>query len=89
MNYDEVLDNCYVGIYSLRTYLRKLLKKLWMEEEQFNSKRPWGDSDWQFEVYEALIKYGFDFGTIDEDGYIEDIDFQKAEEVMKEIIMRL
>lgn len=39
-------------------YLRRLLIEVWREGEGFSGKRAFGDSGWQFEVYEALAEAG-------------------------------
>lgn len=46
------------GTGTLATYLQDLLHTLWVEEEGFSGKRPFGNSYWQYEVYEALIQAG-------------------------------
>lgn len=49
---------------SIREYLIHLLQTLWSEEMNFNSKRPFGNPRWQYDIYDQLVKYG----------YIKDID---------------
>lgn len=39
-------------------YLSELLKEVWTQEQGFSGKRPFGNSAWQWEVYEALGKAG-------------------------------
>lgn len=39
-------------------YLAKLFKKVWLEGEEFNGKRPFGNSDWQDDVFSALVENG-------------------------------
>jgi hypothetical protein len=54
---------------NVREYLKELLKTLWIEDENFSSKRPFGNSGWQFEVHSALINGGAvksDGGSYDE-----------------------
>ena len=49
---DAVLDHRYFdedsGTTSLRKYLKRLLWKLILEEEGFDSKRPFGNSGWVY-----------------------------------------
>lgn len=52
-------------------YLHKLLYTLWQEGEGFSSKRPFGNSYWEHDLYIALGKNGHVEMTFDEDGYIE------------------
>lgn len=39
---------------TIRTYLKKLLILVWIEEEGFDGKRPFGNSGWQWEVVEVV-----------------------------------
>lgn len=50
-------------------YLHRLLTDLWTKEEDFNTKRPFGNSGWTWEVYIALIEGGFIPGEEDEFGW--------------------
>jgi hypothetical protein len=47
-------------------YLVALLKTLWREEQGFSGKRPFGNSSWQWEVYESLGEAGLIEVTYDE-----------------------
>lgn len=47
-----------------RDYLCELLSKVWMEEQMFSGKRPFGNSDWQWELFGPLGRAGFIEGTI-------------------------
>lgn len=55
-------------------YLGLLLSNLWLQQEGFSGKRPFGNSDWTTPVYLAMGKTGLIHFTLDEDGYIEDFD---------------
>lgn len=55
-------------------YLGLLLSTLWLQQEGFSGKRPFGNSDWTTPVYLAMGKAGLTTFTLDEDGYIEDFD---------------
>lgn len=63
-------------------YLTALLREVWREEEGFSGKRPFGNSGWQWEVYLPLVKAGFVAGQLDEDGYLEDVDQDAADELI-------
>lgn len=39
-------------------YLVRILATVWAKEESFSGKRPFGDSDWKYAVYHALIGAG-------------------------------
>ncbi len=67
-------------------YLGTLLTKLWREGEGFNGKRPFGNSGWEYDVYEPLVVAGLVEGVITEDGYIEDVDCAKANEFILKLI---
>lgn len=53
-------------------FLAKLTKTVWIEEEGFSGKRPFGNSGWKGPIIHALILEGHLQGELDEDGYIED-----------------
>jgi hypothetical protein len=74
------------GADTVRGYLTELLRMLWREEAGFNSKRPFGYSDWVYDVYKPLINAGWVKGTLDEDGYVEEVDFRAADALMDEAI---
>lgn len=68
-------------------YLAKLLSTLWREGEGFSGKRPFGNSSWEYEVYEALALAGFIRIEFDEDGYIDYMS-QEQEDLANELILR-
>mgnify|MGYP005826386733 CR=1 FL=1 len=70
-------------------YLYMLFRTLWREGENFNGKRPFGNSAWQYPVYAALIREGFIKGELDEDGCVKDMDIEEADDLVGEIINRL
>lgn len=43
---------------TVREYLSRLLLAVWREGEWFNSKRPFGYSGWEAELYHALARAG-------------------------------
>jgi hypothetical protein len=71
---------------TVRGYLVNLLRSLWAEGEGFNSKRPYGNSGWEFDLYRALVDGGAIKGTLDEDGYLEDFDRQAGIDMIYAII---
>lgn len=62
------------GAATVGEYLVKLSAEVWREGECFSGKRPFGNSSWELEVYEALARAGAIVGRIDTDGYLEDFD---------------
>jgi len=55
-------------------YLLALGAGVWTEQENFNGKRPFGNSNWGQDLELALAKAGLVEATIDEDGYLESSD---------------
>lgn len=74
---------------TIREYLKTLLKTLWIEGEEFSGKRPFGNSGWQFELYIPLIASGVVHGKIDDEGYIDFIDYIEANKIIKRVIETL
>lgn len=67
-------------------YLKMLLLCLWAEAEQFNSKRPFGNDGWQYDVYASLIKARYEIGELDEDGDVQEVDYAKADKLITDAI---
>ena len=84
---DVQMENSDIGPVSIRDYFKTLLKTLWRKAEGFSGKRPLGNSSWQFDVYTTLIKEGFVEGTLDDDGYVDDIDQKAADKFVQEQII--
>ena len=72
---DMVIDSKDFGKVRLEDLFKKMLLKLWTEGEGFDVV----DGGWQFDVYKALIENGCINGTIDEDGFVEDVDEKAAD----------
>lgn len=70
---------------TVREYLYKLLDSVWELGEGFDGKRPFGDSNWEFELYTVLGRAGLVPMTFDADGYIETFD---AEDEANHLIHR-
>lgn len=78
------------GADSVRKYLVLLLETLWQEDEGFSGKRPFGNSDWQDQVYEALVRGGLLAGTLDEEeGYFVECDWQTGSALVLSAIREL
>ena|ERR1044072_7784146 len=56
-------------------YLSKLLCKVWNEAENFSGKRPFGNSSWQYEVYDSLAAAGVIDGLLVDDEW--DYDYEQ------------
>jgi hypothetical protein len=50
-------------------YFRALLETLWYEREGFSGKRPFGNSGWEHEPYDALADAGFIEQPVDKRGF--------------------
>lgn len=67
----------------LGEFFYELFIKLWIENEAFSAKRPWGNSGWDYDVYATLIKHGVITGQLDEDGYVDKLDEEYAKAFVK------
>jgi hypothetical protein len=76
-------------IITIRRYLKLLLREVWVEDETFSGKRPFGESGWKFDVYAALIKAKAIDGKLDADGYAEEFDMKDADELVLDVIESL
>lgn len=68
-------------------FLKELLCTLWMEEEGFSSKKPFGNSSWQHEIYSVFVQNKIISGTIDEYGDFEECDYKLADKIVCDIIV--
>ncbi len=56
------------GASSVREFLAKIIQEVWMWEDSFSGKRPFGNSGWKWDVYTALIDAGIvEYDLNDED----------------------
>lgn len=74
---------------TIRGYLKELLVTLWNEAENFSGKRPFGNSDWQYDLYIPLIRAKIIKGKLDEDGYVEECDTEAGDKIIKKCIKSL
>lgn len=65
----------------LRKMLKDLLTMVIMQGESFDSKRPWGDGGWEFDIYLAMVQNGFVDGKI-EDFMLWEVDTTKCDEIL-------
>ena len=91
MNYKEYakipMQENDAGAKTIGEYLKTLLLTLWVEEEGFSGKRPFGNSGWQYEIYTALISARVVDGKLDECGYVDEVDYYTADSIVREIII--
>lgn len=74
---------------TIRDYLVKLLAEVWKWGEGFDGKRPFGNSDWFYDLLIPLVKAGVIDGAFDEDGYLEDSDNDAGHELIAAAIKEL
>ena len=66
---------------TVRDYFKAQLKTLWSEGESFSGKRPFGNSGWEYDLDDALVRAGKVNGTAsseDERAQIDDADRDTA-----------
>lgn len=71
---------------TVREYLGDLLHKVWEERDGFNGKRPYGESGWSHDLYLPLLTAGLIPGSLDEDGYIRNVDKDAGDALIAECI---
>lgn len=87
LNYEEILSlKCATEDLTIAQFLQALLLNLWEEKEMFSGKRPLGNSDWKYEIYTPLVSEGIVKGSIDEFGFLESIDSDYADALVKDMI---
>ena len=72
---------------TIREYLETLLSTLWDEQEGFSGKRPFGNSGWEYDLYNPLIKASRIKGKLDENGHIEEVEEVEAKEYVRKLIL--
>lgn len=71
---------------TIRDYLHRLLSRVWELGEAFSGKRPFGNSGWDYELYQPLVRAGLIPGALDEDGYIDEVDSAKGAAFVQSLI---
>jgi len=59
LDLSETMTGQDAGVGTLQGLLFALAEKVWIEEEGFGGKRPFGNSGWQHEVYAAIATKGW------------------------------
>lgn len=70
-------------------YLCRLLRDLWAKTEEFNSKRPFGNSGWTWDLYIPLMENGFIPGEYDDEDEYWEFDEPQAEAFVLALIDHL
>lgn len=71
---------------SIRGYLASLVEALWLDGPGFSGKRPFGNSGWKWDVYEALVTAGLVEGRLDTDGFLLTVDTDTADRLIHNAI---
>jgi hypothetical protein len=72
---------------SIRDYLFILFSTLWQKKEEFNGKRPFGNSSWEYELFNPLVINGFITGEFSiEDDWVEVADKKEATNFVSRLI---
>lgn len=76
---------------SIREFYKNLLMCLVEQEEEFSGKRPFGNSDWKFDLYMALILAEVVTGSLDEFGnpYISRQGAERADNILVQLVRYL
>jgi len=75
-------------IVTIRQFFYELMKKLWIEQDNFNGKRPFGNSSWDADLIVCLVKNKLIKGKIDVDGYLEDYDNNELDKFVTSKILK-
>ncbi len=93
MTNQEILDIKFESIdfdgkkVSIRFFLKELLKQVWLDDEGFNGKRPFGFSDWKDRIYQVLAAHDLvkaDYNK--KDAYYDKIDTKAADKIILKLI---
>jgi hypothetical protein len=76
---DVPMEDNDSGATTIRGYLKALLVEVWIENESFSGKRPFGNSGWANDVYRALVKAQLVPGEFDRYDDLVDVDFKAAD----------
>lgn len=73
---------------TIGAYLIRLGHECWLEGEGFDGKRPFGNSGWEYDVLEALVRANLIYGELD-DGCLLDIDEKTGNELIAKAFQAL
>lgn len=74
---------------TIRDYRKTLLLELWKEGETFSGKCPLGNDGWQSELIRPLIIAEVLYGNIDQDGSIQNCEWDEGELIIRQAILEL
>ena len=85
----DLLQETQFPVETIRDYFKRLLLTMWDEKERFSGKRPFGNSDWEYDLYLPLIREGIVEGELDEYNDIIEFDQEQADQLIKAAIYSL
>ena len=71
---------------SVKEFFIELLLKLWEEKEEFNGKRPFGNSRWDIQLLICLVSNKVISGKLDDDGCVIEKDENEFNTVVAKLI---
>lgn len=74
---------------TVKELLKKILLQFIKEGENFSSKRPFGDSDWDGELIILFVNNGIISGKIDKYGFIQEYDEKQFNIKLQELVQEL
>lgn len=74
---------------TVRDYFKAQLRTLWQEGEGFSGKRPFGNSGWEYDLNEALVRSGKVSGQLDGEGGADPDDQAEVEKLILAAIASL
>lgn len=77
------------NVETIRDYLIKLLSLLWAYGDHFPSKKPFGNSGWEYDLYEALVRAGLISGVIADGDYLDEFDKEAGDRLIEKAIKAL
>lgn len=89
LDYEFKYKDIYAKTITFRKFFEILLTTLWDDAESFSGKSPFGNSDWEYRLYETLVSGGFIVGKIDEYGDVYDYDEVKAHKFVVAMIKKV
>lgn len=52
------------GAATIKEYLKTLLTDVWVKEEEFSGKRPFGNGGWKRDIFQTLVAHKVIYGEI-------------------------
>lgn len=71
---------------TVREFFLNCMRDLWVEEEGFDGKRPYGNSGWTYDIAKSLVIAGIVDGKLDEDGYLDSVEDGWHDLVLKAVL---